>query len=1402
MKATNLFNKLTKIVGFSKVNKIETEYKSYSTAELADYLNNDAKLIKQENEPIIPINAAEPENRYTKQGGWYVKNAQNTTNTATIKITGTLNAEPQLQNAVRYGDNFNFRPSFSYVKPIFAETDLVIANLNSAVCPSQPYSCEQTEDDYRPNSPLDYLNALKYANIDFLTLSNANNADFGANGIKETLFNVDKCNFGNTGLFLPEEKQKFLLIDVNGIKIAVLSYTENFSDSIENLTQKGVDILLNKFSVEKLKQDISSAKNAGAEFILVSINFEKLPEIQENLANLENDETEKLDELEEKSENVEKSTEDISQQTAENKEIFEVDETNESEEDNEFEEKSEFEEEIIEDITKYIQLSQQIADNGANYIIFNTPNTIREYDIIKSANGQNVPVCYSLGSIFSGENRRTKRHNIILSFTLLKENGKVKIADETYIPCCVYGYSMRGKFTIIPAIEQLNGGLKSQILTESHEQIGQIVKHKIAPQLDTSITSKFVYEGLGLEIPEKLEVFSRITFASTVAKNDLVFMLFENETPIESPVPFMLAELNYIIPEEEVDEIADKAIEQGAKMLVHTSQIKDYPCLIVPNVLESFVILVEKYRRQFSPYTIAITGSVGKTTTTYMIERALAKHENTLRSHLARSNSLKIIPHVIQRLKPTHDYYVQEMAESSYQLQKAKIVKPNMLVVTLIGTAHSFKFASKADVLTACLEFQKGMPDDGLLIMNADDELQAAAETRLQKVLYALDNPQADYRAVNITTNDFGTEFDILHKNAKITHLQINFYGKHNVYNALAAFVALKLAGQTDEKIQSGLLEYSPEGIRQNFIKIGNYSLFLDCFNASLESIKSLFGSLPYLPPKNKNGKYIAVLGDLSDLGWFTEAAHESVGKIVANSEINILICYGENSQIVAKSAMESKGNNLEVYHTENFEELTQLMLTKITPLDFVLIKGSRDIFLEFAVDMVFGTWLSALLSKDYGGEIVSKRKYNCIVAPNYVKINKYKGKTENIAIIPEKVDEQPVYSIGEKTFIRSAIFGVNFPNSIRNIRYAAFFQCNNLTRIVLPKKLRILAESAFSRCENLCEVVMGDEVLEIRHRAFGNCKNLRQINIPPSCTVIDEEAFLNCENLTIYGKIGSFAEEYAMQNNISFAEDNFPFVHAHCICIMDSKNGAILYEKNANIESPLFSTAKIITAIIALEQANLDDIFTVPEITSKGLCLGFAAGEKISLKDLLYALLLPSACNAAETIAVNLAGSEEEFAKKMNVFAKNIGMVSCNFNSPSGLPIQGMLCTASAKDMAILTQYAMKNPVFRQIVNTKTYACETDTNKYFFEQTNALLHTKQDAADYKYSAAFGVKTGSLNCKYNLISAAEKGENQHICVQLDISDDYKSKQAYYYRFEDAKILHEWAFENIENSKGV
>lgn len=173
--------------------------------------------------------------------------------------------------------SWNFDDSFDYVRDVLKRGDLVIGNLETMISQSSPLGMQCRRLEGRPylNSPVEFLGALKGAGYDLLTLANNHDCDTGVQGVFETLENVDRYGFMRTGLFADEDEERYLIVEVNGIKIGIVSYATYFNTKDANFTALGQEILLNRFTTDKAREDIRAARKAGAEFVIAFMHWGK-----------------------------------------------------------------------------------------------------------------------------------------------------------------------------------------------------------------------------------------------------------------------------------------------------------------------------------------------------------------------------------------------------------------------------------------------------------------------------------------------------------------------------------------------------------------------------------------------------------------------------------------------------------------------------------------------------------------------------------------------------------------------------------------------------------------------------------------------------------------------------------------------------------------------------------------------------------------------------------------------------------------------------------------------------------------------------------------------------------------------------------------------------------------------
>lgn len=238
----------------------------------------------------------------------------------------------------------------------------------------------------------------------------------------------------------------------------------------------------------------------------------------------------------------------------------------------------------------------------------------------------------------------------------------------------------------------------------------------------------------------------------------------------------------------------------------------------------------------------------------------------------------------------------------------------------------------------------------------------------------------------------------------------------------------------------------------------------------------------------------------------------------------------------------------------------------------------------------------------------------------------------------------------------------------------------------------------------------------------------------------------------------------------------------AQSAVLMDFTTGQVLYEKNAYLPCPPASTTKILTAIVALEQGDLQQLITTSATASRaeGSSVYLSEGETHTLEELLYGILLSSGNDAAITVAEGLAGSEEKFTEWMNQKAIAIGAKSSSFKNCNGLPREGHYTTAY--DLALITRYALNNPIFDSMVRTKRRNIlwpGRDYDKVLYNH-NKLL--------WRYQFADGVKTGyTREAGKCLVSSATRNGHRLVGVV------FNSKKIY----EDSEQLLEYGFNNYE-----
>lgn len=392
-----------------------------------------------------------------------------------------------------------------------------------------------------------------------------------------------------------------------------------------------------------------------------------------------------------------------------------------------------------------------------------------------------------------------------------------------------------------------------------------------------------------------------------------------------------------------------KAIESGATAALSEKPIDGCPCVVVENTRKAYLDLAGYYRRKFTPVLVGVTGSVGKTTTKEMIALVLSERFHCLKTKGNLNNEIGL-PKTLFTMDITHEAAVIEMGMSDFgEISRlSKAAAPTIGVITNIGFSHIENLKTQEGILQAKLEILNGMAENAPLAVNGDDSHLAPLKDKLSAqrpvYLFGIDNENCDFRGTDIKETEGVTEFTVNYS-GKSCKAEIPCVGRHNVLNALAAFCVGTITGMSETEIVSALKKYQPDGMRQNIVKKGGVTVIIDCYNASPDSMKA---SLGVLAGMKTQGRKIAVLGDMLELGEASEKLHSLVGEYVHKAKPDKLFCYGKDAEFIAKKS------GIDSEFTDNKQQLTESVRSYIKDGDVILFKASRGMKLEEVIDSLF----------------------------------------------------------------------------------------------------------------------------------------------------------------------------------------------------------------------------------------------------------------------------------------------------------------------------------------------------------------------------------------------------------------------------------------------------------------
>lgn len=399
-----------------------------------------------------------------------------------------------------------------------------------------------------------------------------------------------------------------------------------------------------------------------------------------------------------------------------------------------------------------------------------------------------------------------------------------------------------------------------------------------------------------------------------------------------------------------VKDVAEKGV--GA-VVCHKEVECSAPVIYVKDTKDALLDLASYYKSTFKDLTlIALTGSVGKTTTKEMVACVMEQSGETLKTEGNFNNEIGM-PRTLFRLSETTKNAVIEMGMDGFgQISVlAKCAKPDCAIITNIGVSHIENLGSREGILKAKLEMLDGLEKDSSLFLNGDnDMLSTVKNDDYNIVFFGIENKNCDILAEDIKEIGLSTEFVAVKGDIR-QKITIPTVGIHNVYDALSAFAVGLEYGISPEKIAKGLMNYAPSGMRQKIREVNGITVIEDCYNASPDSQKAGLNSLC----KIAKGRKIAVLGDMLELGDYSETAHRTVGEYAAECSVDMLYTFGEESKYMADNA--KKSGLKKVFAFTDKTELTNALLGEIKTGDTLLFKASRGMKLEEIIEKIYEQW-------------------------------------------------------------------------------------------------------------------------------------------------------------------------------------------------------------------------------------------------------------------------------------------------------------------------------------------------------------------------------------------------------------------------------------------------------------
>ncbi len=397
----------------------------------------------------------------------------------------------------------------------------------------------------------------------------------------------------------------------------------------------------------------------------------------------------------------------------------------------------------------------------------------------------------------------------------------------------------------------------------------------------------------------------------------------------------------------------DKAFSQGAVCSIVEKGIEaksENNVIKVQNSVKAMGALARFIMDKISVPTVAITGSVGKTTTRDMTYAVMSEKFNTLKNENNFNNEIGVPLTVFNADESTEAAVIEMGMDNFGEIDRlSKIAVPDVCIVTNIGMSHIERLGSQENIYRAKSEMFNNLKPDGVIILNGDDKILMSHKAELSRKVITVgrENKDADIVATDVVSEQNGVSFSVTGMGQKFS-VKLSIPGEHNVLNALLAIAAGLCHNIPCEKIAEGLCDFSMTKMRMDIIKCNGITIINDCYNAAPDSVRAALSVL-----SKYNERKVAVLGDIAALGDFSYAAHKNLGESVVKNNIDLLFTIGENARLIAEGAFENGMDSENIVSADSIEEIQPELLKRIRENDTVLVKASRVMGLERVTEVL-----------------------------------------------------------------------------------------------------------------------------------------------------------------------------------------------------------------------------------------------------------------------------------------------------------------------------------------------------------------------------------------------------------------------------------------------------------------